>query len=52
VGLHIEGKPAVAVAADLLYLDVSDERFAGFTGGRYPPVVVSAAGIIARADTV
>jgi hypothetical protein len=52
VGLHVEGVPAVAVAADLLYLDVSDERFTGLTGGGYPPVVVFATGIIACAETV
>jgi hypothetical protein len=52
VGLHVEGVPALAVAANLLYLEVSDERFTGFTGGWYPPVVVSASRIIARAETV
>jgi len=50
--LHVEGVPAVAVAADPLCLEVSDERFAGFTGGWYPPVVVLAARIIANAKTV
>jgi hypothetical protein len=51
-GLHVEGIPAVAVAADPLYLDVPDERFAGLTGSGYPPVVVFATRIIARTETV
>jgi hypothetical protein len=52
VGLHVERVPAVAVAADPLDLKFSDERFAGFTRGWYPSVVVLAAKIIARAETV
>jgi hypothetical protein len=52
VGLHVEGVPALAVVADPLYLEIPDERFAGFTGGWYSPVVVSATRIIARAETV
>ena len=51
VRLYVKGVPAVAVAADLLDLEVSDERFAGFTGGWHPPVVVFATRIIAGANS-
>ena len=52
VGLHVEGVPALTVAADPLYLGIPDECFAGFTESWYPPVVVSATRIVARAETV